>query len=84
MHREIQTRRPAYFAARSYTPTTMAWSRSKGSRVSCSLGLMPISLSLVTSCAKTASGAAVESMQLALMEMTMPPPTLRKRPAVNN
>ena len=47
------------------TPTTIAWSRSKGSSVICSLGFNSISWSFFTSRAKTASGWAVESMQLA-------------------
>lgn len=83
---------------RWYIPTTIAWSRSYGSRVSCSkekhlfvntlsfldgeknppLGLIPSFLILLTSLANTWAAGAVESIQLALMEMTMAPPFLRK------
>ena len=52
---------------------------SKGSNVNCSNGLILSSFIFCTSRAKTASGAAVESMQLALTETTTPPPTFRYR-----
>ena len=65
-----------------YVPMTTAWSRSYGSSVTCSCGLKLSFLSLFTSDAKTASGAAVESTHDALMEMTKCPPTLRKYEAL--
>ena len=58
--------------------TSMAWSRSYGSSVSCSLGLKLSLWSFLTSAAKTASAGAVESMHDALIEMTAWPPFLRK------
>merc|ERR1711937_189333 len=68
----------AYFFGGLYKPTTTAWSRSYGSRVSCSLGLNWSFCSFATSAANTASGVAVESMHEALMLTTNPPPALRK------
>lgn len=50
-------------------PTTTAWSRSYGSNVICSLGLSFSLCNFFTSSAKTASGAAVESIQLAWMKV---------------
>ena len=50
-------------------PTTTAWSRSYGSNVICSLGFSFSLCNFFTSSAKTASGAAVESIQLAWIEI---------------
>ncbi len=71
----------SFFGAR-YTPTTTAWSRSYGSRVTCSLGLSCCSISFFTSRLNTASGGAVLSMHDALMLMTKLPPFLRKKEAL--
>ncbi len=53
------------FLGMRYPPTTQAWSRSNGSKVTCSLGLNCSFWSFFTSWANTASAGTVESMQLA-------------------
>ena len=63
-------------------PETIAWSLSYGSSVTCSRGLKLLSMSFCTSAAKRASGGNVESIQLALIEMTTWPPSLRKLSAL--
>ena len=67
-----------FFGGALKTPTTIAWSLSYGSSVSCSKGFNLSACSFLTSAANTASGLAVESMQEALMEMTKWPLFLRK------
>jgi hypothetical protein len=70
---------PSYFlVAGRYVPTTTAWSRSYGSNVNCSIGFIFSFFIFSTSDANTAAAGAVESMQLALMEITKWPPFLRK------
>ena len=59
-------------------PETIAWSLSYGSSVTCSRGLKLLSMRVCTSEAKMASGGTVESIQLALIEITTWPPSLRK------
>jgi hypothetical protein len=51
-------------------PVTIAWSRSYGSSVICSSGLNISARNALTSLSKTASGATVESIQFALIEIT--------------
>jgi FKBP12-rapamycin complex-associated protein len=52
--------------------------RARSAARTCSFGLTPSSTSFWRCFVKTSSAATVESMQFALMEMTMPPPFLRK------
>lgn len=59
------------YLCRWYCAVTIAWSRSYGSSVICAIGFNLYSRSFCTSCTKTADGAAVESTQLAFMEITI-------------
>ena len=66
-------------------PTTTAWSRSYGSRVSCSWGRIFSPFILSTSAANTFSGAAVESIQLACTHHAKRPQvTQRENPGHDN
>ena len=65
--------RPISIQTRNYKkgiPVTIAWSRSYGSSVICSSGLNISARNALTSLSKTASGATVESIQFALIEIT--------------
>lgn len=67
-HNSSSRRQPQVW--RWYCATSMAWSRSYGSKVSCSRGRNISPWSFFTSEANTASAGAVESMHDALMEIT--------------
>jgi hypothetical protein len=69
------------FETRLYWPVTIAWSLSYGSRGTCSIGLNRHFCNVWTSRAKHTSGGAVESMQLAFIEMTAWPPSFRNASA---
>ena len=59
-------------------PATIAWSRSYGSNVTCSIGLKLSFRNVSTSRANTWAGGMVESIQFALIEIKVWPLFFRK------